>query len=289
MTKCFFVSDLHGRVSRYETLLHRIRIDGPEVVFVGGDLLPPFGLGAGSEEDGEVNAGGFVPSYLHPQLSKLRAELGANYPRILVIMGNDDSRAEEFAIEQAADAGLLEYIHKKRVAIGEHFASGYSYIPPTPFALKDWEKYDVSRFIDPGCISPEAGTRTLPTDLRSIRFSTIADDLRSLKANSMEREVFLFHAPPYRTALDRAALDGHSIDHVPLDVHVGSIAISRFITESQPHLTMHGHVHESASITGEWQDRLGRTVCLSGAHDGPELSLVRFDLEDPSKATRELI
>ena len=79
------------------------------------------------------------------------------------------------------------------------------------------------------------------------------------------------------------------MDHVPLDVHVGSIAIRRFIEARQPRLTLHGHVHESARLTGSWQDRIGRTVCLSAAHDGPELALVRFDLDRPEEATRELL
>jgi hypothetical protein len=35
--------------------------------------------------------------------------------------------------------------------------------------------------------------------------------------------------------------------------------------------------------------RIGRTHLFSAAHDGPELALVRFDLEDPASATRELI
>jgi len=39
----------------------------------------------------------------------------------------------------------------------------------------------------------------------------------------------VLHSPPYDTGLDRAALDGRSVDHAPLDVHVGSIAIRRFI------------------------------------------------------------
>ncbi len=78
------------------------------------------------------------------------------------------------------------------------------------------------------------------------------------------------------------------MDHAPVDVHVGSIAVRRFIEARQPLLTLHGHVHESARLTGTWQDRIGRTVCLSAAHDGPELALVRFDLERPGEATREL-
>ena len=33
------------------------------------------------------------------------------------------------------------------------------------------------------------------------------------------------------------------IDYAPLDVHVGSIAVRRFIESRAPYLTLHGHVH----------------------------------------------
>ena len=66
-------------------------------------------------------------------------------------------------------------------------------------------------------------------------------------------------------------------------------AVQRFIEARQPLLTLHGHVHESARLTGTWRDRIGATHMFSGAHDGPELALVRFDLEDLGSATRELI
>jgi hypothetical protein len=79
------------------------------------------------------------------------------------------------------------------------------------------------------------------------------------------------------------------VDHVPLDVHVGSIAVRRFIEARQPWLTLHGHVHESARLTGAWRDRILGTPMLSAAHDGPELALVRFDLERPETASRSLI
>jgi hypothetical protein len=52
---------------------------------------------------------------------------------------------------------------------------------------------------------------------------------------------------------------------------------------------LHGHVHEAARLTGDWKTRLGRTLCLGAAHDGPELAIVRFDLCAPDSATRELI
>ena len=86
-----------------------------------------------------------------------------------------------------------------------------------------------------------------------------------------------------------APLDGMTLEHVALDVHVGSVAIKRFVEERQPSLTLHGHVHEATRLTGQWKIRIGRTVCINGAHDGPELALVRFDLESPDAATRELL
>jgi Icc-related predicted phosphoesterase len=126
--------------------------------------------------------------------------------------------------------------------------------------------------------------------LDEIRGATIRDDLERLAGDAdLGRAVFLFHSPPYDTLLDRAALDGRSHDHVPLDVHVGSIAIRRFIEARRPRLTLHGHIHESARLTGGFMERIGATVALSAAHDGPELAVVTFDLEDPGGATRTLV
>jgi hypothetical protein len=163
-------------------------------------------------------------------------------------------------------------------------------VPPTPFRLKDWERYDVSRYVDPGCVSPEEGWRTVPVPPSEIRYGTIQQDLDALVGDrSLERAIMLFHAPPYKSALDRAALDGRTIDYVPLDVHVGSIAIQRFIERRQPRITLHGHVHESARLTGEWRTRMSETWSYSAAHDGAELALVRFDPDAPDLATRALI
>ena len=186
--------------------------------------------------------------------------------------------------------GLASHAHRRCLDVGGFPVYGYACVPPTPFLLKDWERYDVSRFVDPGSVSPEDGHRTVPVPEAETKWGTIAGDLEAL-AGTGRRLARRLPVPraALRSALDRAALDGRTVDHVPLDVHVGSIAVRRFIEARQPLLTLHGHVHESARLTGAWRDRIGRTVCLSAAHDGPELALVRFDLEPPAEATRELL
>ncbi|MBZ5688970.1 MAG: hypothetical protein LAP86_28520 [Acidobacteriia bacterium] len=285
MPTCFFATDLHGKIDRYEKLLASIVRHRPTAVFLGGDLLPRLALSAiqfGQED--------FLHDYLVPAFTRIRGVLGEDYPDIYLILGNDDPRRCEEDFVAAAANGLWHYVHEQKSPFGDFAVYGLAYVPPTPFLLKDWERYDVSRYVPPGCVSPEEGSRTVPREESEIKWATIQKDLASLVGeDSLDRAVLLLHTPPCDTPLDRAALDGKMYEHVPLDVHVGSIAVKWFIEERQPLLTLHGHIHESTRLTGEWKIRIGRTVSINGAHDGPELALVRFDLESPEAATRDLL
>ncbi|MBD3366749.1 MAG: hypothetical protein GF405_01080 [Candidatus Eisenbacteria bacterium] len=282
----FFTSDLHGQLGRYRSLWRHVEQESPDAVLLGGDLLPHMYASLTLDP----SHADFVNGVLAPGFRRLREQMGDAYPDVLLILGNDDPRFEESAVLSAGADGLWRYIHERRVMSRGVPVYGYANVPPTPFLLKDWERYDVSRFVDPGSVSPEEGRRTVPVDARRVRYATIIEDLNRLAGeDELSNAVFLFHSPPYETCLDRAALDGRMVDHVPLDVHVGSIAIRRFIERRQPAVTLHGHVHESARLTGHWRDVIGRTHLLGGAHDGPELALVRFDPLQPESATRALV
>jgi Icc-related predicted phosphoesterase len=284
---CFFASDLHGRVTRYTALFDAVERQRPAAVFLGGDLLP-HGYGRGVAPSGP--AVDFLTEVLVGGLERLRHRLSGARPRVFVILGNDDPRAVEPALGEAEQAGLCEYVHGRRVEWQGRAVYGYACVPPTPFTLKDWERYDVSRYVDPGCTAPEEGRHTVAVEPRVLQHATIAGELDALAGDADQSgAVWLFHSPPYGTSLDRAALDGRAVEHVPLDVHVGSMAIRRFIEARQPAVTLHGHVHESARLTGGWRTRLGRTQCFSAAHDGPELALVAFDPGNPDGANRLLL
>ncbi|OPX26065.1 MAG: hypothetical protein B1H05_03040 [Candidatus Cloacimonas sp. 4484_140] len=166
MINCFFVSDLHGHIDRFEKLFRQIKSEKPDVLFIGGDVLP-----------------------------------GGHYYRNRAGIEYDD---------------FLNY-----------------YIFP---------------------------------------------HLRNLQKDM-----------PYKSAHDRAALDGKMVAHAPLDVHVGSIAIKEFIEKKQPFITLHGHIHESSRITGLWHEMIGRTYTFSAAYDEKDLALVIFDLEEPSRAKRLIL
>jgi len=287
MTSCLFASDLHGRPERYDKLWRAVLEAVPAALFLGGDLLPSGLMGLASLDP---RNGDFVNDFLVPGFENVRTRLGTHYPEVFLILGNDDGRFEEAAVLDAGATGLWTYSHNRICSLSNYEVLGYSYVPPSPFMLKDWERYDVSRYVPPGSVSPEDGWRGVAVPENEIRYSTIQKDLEALtKSESLQDTVCLFHSPPHETNLDRVANDGKMVDHVPLDLHVGSIAIQRFIEQQQPLVTLHGHIHESTRLTGSWRDRIGRTYLFGAAHDGDELALVRFDLENLDNASRELV
>ncbi len=277
-----FTSDLHGDKKKYKRLFKEIEEDPPDGVFIGGDILPSGrNKGQGPEE--------FLTDFLSEELREIKDSLYDDF-NVFIIMGNDDPRIYEKHLEDMNEEGLLHYIHNRTERFGDLYVSGYSFIPPTPFRLKDWERYDVSRFIGVGAVSPEKGTRTVDISEYEKKYITIKDDLERLSDESPpEKTIYLFHAPPYETDLDRADLDGKKVDHAPLDVHVGSIAVKRFIMEEHPLITLHGHVHETVDITGNWREKIGRTFSFTGVHSGQKLAFVRFDTKEPEEAVRTVL
>jgi len=280
--KCIFVSDIHGQIPRYERLFDIIRQERPDAVLFGGDLLP---LHLSYHDTMEE----FIEHVILSPIKQIHTDT-KNKTQFFLILGNDDPRVYEKEFINAEKQGILFYIHNKTVSYKKLHITGYSYVPPTPFLLKDWERYDVSQFVDVGAVSPEHGRRTVDVPLDDIKYSTITEDLEKLGKNSpAAKTIFLFHSPPYHSCLDRADLHGKKIDHAPVDVHVGSIAIQQFIKNKQPLVTLHGHVHESAQITGWWKEKVGRTYSFTAAYNGPELAVVRFDTDCLEAAARELI
>jgi Icc-related predicted phosphoesterase len=281
----FFVSDLHGSLSRYQNLFYLISQEKPDAVLLGGDLLPP-----NYTSPPHASEKSFIQSTLFIGFNDLKAELSSLYPKVFIILGNDDPRTAETELAEGEKIGLWNYIHFRKMDCGDFSVIGYACVPPTPFMLKDWDRYDVSRFVDLGSISPEEGWRSVQVPINDIKYATIQSDLELLTDGiDLSSAILLFHAPPHQTCLDRVAVDGKTLDNIPLDIHVGSIAIRRFIEKRQPHITLHGHIHESTRLTGSWREKIGQTWAYSAAHDGVELALVRFDPTKPEKATHSLI
>ena len=90
MPNCVFVSDLHGRRPRYEALWAIMTAERPAGVFLGGDLLPHH-MDGGWRRDGSERS--FIADVLEAGFARVRDVLGAAYPEVFLIPGNDDPHA----------------------------------------------------------------------------------------------------------------------------------------------------------------------------------------------------
>src|SRR6056297_1722673 len=107
---CIFASDLHGHIAKYKKLFDYIGVQKPELVLLGGDLLPSGALAAMGQFK-EIDD--FILDYLIPAFKKLKSDLKEHYPKVLLILGNDDPRIEESKL-QSKEAGLFwDYIHNQ--------------------------------------------------------------------------------------------------------------------------------------------------------------------------------
>ena len=86
----------------------------------------------------------------------------------------------------------------------------------------------------------------------------IEDELHDLtRGLDMDRLVLVTHAPPWGTACD------FNREHK----HVGSRGVRALIEDRQPYLTLHGHIHETVDLSGEFVERIGRTACAAVGND----------------------
>ncbi|MBT3209558.1 MAG: hypothetical protein HN704_01800 [Bacteroidetes bacterium] len=282
MNLCFFVSDIHGSKSRYESLFKQIELEKPKAVFIGGDILPSAFHNFSYSES-------FIDNYLKQRFISLKKSLKSEYPSVFIILGNDDPAIFEQQFFNVDSLRIWHYIHNKKISFGDYSIFGYSYVPPTPFLIKDWEKYDIEHKVKTDCIMPENGKFSVSVKI-DYKTSTIETDLLQLTENEdLSKSVFLFHSPPNYTKLDRIHSPDFLYKQNPENFHVGSLAISNLICEKKPYLTLHGHIHESSRRTGSWKHQYDRTLALSAAYHKPELALVKFDLNDLNYCERILL
>ncbi|MFN8215581.1 MAG: hypothetical protein U0R71_03200 [Solirubrobacterales bacterium] len=94
------------------------------------------------------------------------------------------------------------------------------------------------------------------------RLKVLVDQLESPR-----RAIFNIHVPPYDSSLDTAFEVDEELRYVtkggrPHEIATGSPAVRQIIEETQPLLSLHGHIHESKGVT-----RIGRTVAINPGSD----------------------
>ncbi len=284
-----YSADLHGNEVQYQKLVDFAIKNSVDSVIIGGDIAPK----------GDSN------NYLEKQkefiqiiLPQLLAPLKEHLPKlkIFIIMGNDDCAANLKQLEEN-DPELYTLIHNKRLSLAKGFEIvGYSYVPITPFGIKDWEKFDLTT--PPAGVVEEyqkrkesyrfEGYKTDEYGWHAFKFTpemkidSIQIDLREeLFTDNAQKTIYVIHSPPNDTNLDQ--IEGGK--------HVGSFAVRQFIEEEQPYATLHGHVHETVHVSGSFKDKIGKTYCFSPGNDnvGSDLVVLVFNLYDLDSIRRVIL
>ncbi len=206
-------ADVHGNTALYTKLFELMASRKYAGAAIVGDICPGFDI---------VTQRKFLSEWLIPKLRVLRQSCAIP---LFLIMGNDDFLVNSDFLKAAEKERLLEIAHMSVRKLDKFWIVGYSYINPTPFIIKDWEKDE----------------KDIEKDL--VRLTRLSDP---------KKTVYLIHVPPYGTDLDML-YNGE---------HVGSLAVRTFIEQYQPWLTIHGHIHESPTISGHFGQYINRTLSI---------------------------
>jgi len=277
--KLLFTSDLHGDEAHYSRLVALAASQQPALLILGGNCLP---------DDSALNPtqlGKGQPQFVRHQLRKalLAIREGSRCADILWVFGNHDWGSSVRAMEELAADGLVTLLnHRMAVERGGLSFFGYPCVPPTPWFVKEFERLD-----QPGDKIPLLGgarwdhrfSRPSPNSALVVfkTSPTIEDELAALKPPATPW-VFVTHAPPFETSLDR------NFSGQPC----GSKAIRAAIERLQPVLSLHGHVKESPRVSGSFKDMLGRTVAINPGQSPRATHYVTIEIDPATGSIRDL-
>lgn len=298
--KVLYTADIHGNEVQYQKLVDYAKRISANAIIIGGDIAPKE-FPSEKPEDYIKGQGEFIEHMLPELFQPLKEKLPDS--NLFLMMGNDDCAANLDILERN-DPNLYQIIHGKRINLTDDFdIVGYSYVPITPFAIKDWEKFDLSH-VPPGLEVEYAnrkktnyrldGFKSTRTGWKEFQFKPEMEKLDSIQKDltgkefqkNADKTLYVIHTPPNNTNLDIT-----SFTSISKGQHVGSMAVRLFIEKHQPYLTLHGHIHETVDISGSFKEHIGDTLCLSaGNHNiGDKLSVLVFDLYRPQDVKRILL
>jgi Icc-related predicted phosphoesterase len=273
LTRLVYTSDLHGDLGLYRSAGEaavRLRADA---LILGGDLCP------GTPSVASLRLPIEQPEFILYRLSPLLDEWKQAHPplRVFAIPGNDDCQTVLPVLEELEMNGLIENLHQESRTLGAYTLVGLSFVPPTPFQLKDFERWDGewsagAESYSYRCVVGTPRGFVVIGDFEAYLDSlpSLDEELRRLPVDDPARTVAVLHAPPFDTRCD-VLYDGR---------HIGSKSVRRWIEKHQPRLTLHGHIHESPKLSGTFFDRIGATIIINPGCDHAKPHWVFINLDN---------
>jgi uncharacterized protein len=288
VTRLFYAGDVHGSRVCWKKFVNAAAHYPADVLVMGGDLTGKALVPIVREGDGSYSAqvvGERRSARTAEELDQMQRAISTNgmYPLIV-----DREEAQRLAEDTARREKALEGVLLDELRLWVGFAD-------ERLAGTDTRAYVIPGNDDPWAIDEVlAGGRSVvpcdervemvgPHEMVSLGYSNrtpwktpreldeeeIYARLKRLteRLESPERAIFNIHVPPWESSLDTAFEVDEELRYVtkggrPHEVPTGSQAVRQIIEETQPVLSLHGHIHESKGVT-----KIGRTVAINPGSD----------------------
>jgi Icc-related predicted phosphoesterase len=267
--KLLATSDIHQMGSKWKSLVKVCQNESFDIVAIAGDICPK-------------NQGIELQLSFLSHLKKYAKSIQDTRAKLVFMLGNDDNQHLIPDMLKGHDEGLWIYIADKVIKINNYEFVGMPYVPDYPFGYKFWcnpefnDKPRISYYTicEPCILDDNNHFKQIPNFDQWFKSKSSIDDILNNLAKQVQdikKSIWLIHAPPSQVMLD-VCQNGH---------RVGSDAVLKFITDHQPMLCIHGHIHESPEYNGhKWNHMIGNSLCVQGGQLGFDLHYSVFDIED---------
>jgi len=287
-TTIYFVSDLHGSSLCFRKFVNAAPIYGADVLVLGADLT-----GKAIQQIEQQAGRRWATRFIGTDYDVDEGEELTRLEKLIADHGYYPYRAEPGELEALQDEGTLDALFLRlmteRLTQWLQIADERLRPRKTPlyFMLGNDDPPELADLLDAAPWGTHCEGKVIWIDddheMLSWGYSNVTpwhtyreqteDDLResivkvAAELTRPERAIYNLHVPPYGTQLDEAPKldDGLQVQAVLGQVQyvpVGSTAVRDLITERQPLLGLHGHIHESSGVR-----RLGRTMILNPGSD----------------------
>lgn len=288
ITRLFYAGDIHGSRVCWKKFVNAAAHYPADALVMGGDLTGKALVPITREDDGSYRArviGEQRLAHSAAELDQMQEAISTNgmYPLIVdpeeaQLLATDATRRDQ-AFEQALLAELRLWVELADERLGGTDTRAYV-IPGND------DPWSIDEVLAAGrCVvaCDESIEMIGPHELVSLGYSNrtpwqtpreldedeIYGRLKQLtdQLERPERAIFNIHVPPRESSLDTAYEVDEDLRYVmkggrPHEVATGSSAVRQIIEETQPLLSLHGHIHESRGVT-----RIGRTVAINPGSD----------------------
>jgi len=266
--KILSTSDLHHKVWKWKSLSKACAKEKPEIVLVAGDLF--------------CNDAGIQGQYRHlPTVKKYCEKIKDLGAEVILTLGNDDNTnlLDEMVEE---DGKLWHFLHNSIKKVKGYEFVGMPYVCDHPFGYKQFVRAEseddlgIEILLKPftkRVMMGKDGFEDIDDFYKHLEsLPTLEEELNTLKdqCNDLKKSIWLIHNPP----------TGCRLDVTSQYQAVGSEAVTNFIQEQQPLVTVHGHIHESPLYGKKWYTQIGDTLAIQAGQLYSDLFYCTFEIED---------